>query len=102
MWAENEKWIVGQTILTRYHKKCSWKYYIGIINKTDHKNKVYEIDYFTKNKQKYGLLLFTKPKRKDVDGNALEHIIVKSIDMLQISETPEQFILMDDEDLSYF
>lgn len=94
------KYNIGDTVLTRYFTK-SWKYYVGVIKNINLEAKEYNICYY-KTICKKNDIKFIVPKRKDHDSNLPENSVVKTIDLLQINETPVEYVLMNDEDVIYF
>ncbi|CAG5029821.1 unnamed protein product [Parnassius apollo] len=97
---EKREWNIGDNVLVRYYQKKKWQYYIGLITDiNDQIEKKYKTSFF-KAISKKGDVIFKKPKRSDIDYIPAD-IIVKEVDLLQINENNE-FILFNDEDLSYF
>ncbi|XP_049878885.1 uncharacterized protein LOC126375862 [Pectinophora gossypiella] len=94
---------VGDTVLTRYCLKNNWKYYVGVVTEIKYREteKIYGITYYrTINKNKN--VKFVKPKKRcDYDDISVE-LIVKEIELIQIKEHPEEYVLNNDEDLVYF
>lgn len=92
---------IDDTVLARYYSRKNWKYYIGVITeiKRENVNKYGLSFYKTILRQKE--LKFVKPKRQDVDYLP-EASIVKKIDLMQISEFPQEFVLFNDEDSVIF
>ncbi|CAG5059785.1 unnamed protein product [Parnassius apollo] len=89
----------GDTVLTRYYTK-SWKYYVGVIENAYLATKKYTINYY-KTIGRKGNVKFVVPKRKDQDC-VPEVSIVKEIELLQINEDPDEYVLMNDSDEIYF
>lgn len=92
---------IDDTVLARYYSRKNWKYYIGVITeiKRENVNKYGLSFYKTIRRQKE--LKFVKPKRPDVDYLP-KSSIVKKIDLMQISEFPQEFVLFNDEDSVLF
>lgn len=92
---------VGDTIMTRYYSFHQWKYYVGIFDSVKKPELVYSVSYFKTKRFAEGVK-FVKPKREDKDSSLPESCIVKSIQLLQISENPEEYVPYHDEDIIYF
>lgn len=95
----NNIWSLGETVLTRYYCRGKWKYYVGVITEIVRDENCYKISYYKTTFQKG--YKFTKPKRADVDI-VHDDVIVKAIQLLQITENPDTYVLMEDEDSVYF
>lgn len=93
---------LGDTVLTRYYSKNNWKYYVGVVTKLNYKTpgKIYGITYY-RTVNKNNTVKFIKSKRCDYD-EIPDDLIVKEIDLIQIMEDPEEYVLNDDEDKVYF
>lgn len=94
------EWNKGDTILTRYYSR-KWKYFIGIIKDINRYNKTYTVSYYKLIHNKKGNK-FILPKKSDEDKFLPENSIVKSVELLQISENPNEYVVMNDEDNIYF
>lgn len=92
---------VGDTILARYYSSRQWKYFVGLIQNVNKSEKVYSVSYY-KTKCLGENVKFVKPKRADIDPSLPENCIVKSINLMQISENPDEYVLYHDEDIIYF
>ncbi|XP_060804831.1 uncharacterized protein LOC132904249 [Amyelois transitella] len=93
-------WAEGDTILARYYSR-KWKYFVGIIKHVNRHEKKYSVSYYKITRMKDGIL-FVMPKKADEDNYLPEDSIVKSVQLLQISEYPEKYVLMNEEDNIYF
>lgn len=92
---------IGDNVLVRYYLRKSWKYYVGVVRGINEKcEKKFEVSYF-KTIRKESDLKFIKPKRPDIDYIS-DVLIVKQINLMQIKEYPEEYVLYNDEDESYF
>lgn len=96
-----EQFDIGDKVLVRYYMSHIWKYYVGIIENIDFDTKTFTIIFYKCVRRK-GHIKFIKPKRQDRDITVPEDSIVKIIEMLQINESPEEYILMSEEDVIYF
>lgn len=94
-----ETYNCGDTVLTRYYKR-SWKYYVGVIDKVNLNGNEYDISYYKRNGNKTNVK-FVIPKSADHD-TVPEINLVKKIELLQISDLPVEYVLMNDEDSIYF
>lgn len=92
---------VGDVVLTRYYSKKTWKYYIGMIESVDFNTRRYSIFYF-KTVGKTKTKKFVKHKRIVDTDIVPENSIVKIVELLQVNETPDEYVLMNDEDNIYF
>lgn len=90
---------VGDTVISRYYTKV-WKYYIGIIQDVNLTTRTYTISYYRTIRNKSDIK-FVVSKRKDEDF-VPEANIVKKIELLQMNTEPEEYTLMNDEDITYF
>ncbi|KAL0851024.1 hypothetical protein ABMA28_006916 [Loxostege sticticalis] len=98
---ESNEWKINDTVLVRYYIKKTWKYYIGVIEHIDNTCQSYKINYFKTVHQK-GTLKFTKSKvTKDVD-TVPRDCIVKQVNLLQVSNKSQEFVLGNEEDALYF
>lgn len=93
---------IGQTVLVRYYGKKTWKYYVGWITeiKNSQFNRKYEISFYRTVRAKNNLK-FVKPKKCDVDLVPID-VIVKEIQLIQIRENPDEYVLNNDEEEVYF
>lgn len=94
------RWDEGDTILARYYSR-KWKYFVGIIKHVNRHEKTYSVSYYKMTHKKDGIL-FVMPKKADEDNSLPEDSILKSVQLLQISEYPEKYVLMNEEDNIYF
>lgn len=94
---------LGSHILARYFQKKNWKHYVGsiteIINE-DQLEKTYRISFY-KTVRRNNTIKFIQPKRSDEDC-VPANLIVKEIQLIQIKENPNEFVLGDDSDDVYF
>lgn len=81
--SEKEMYTTGQTVLTRYYKGKSWKYYVGEIESVNIVAKCYAISYFKMIGKKKGDIKFIKTKRITDKDDVPEDSVVKAIDMLE-------------------
>lgn len=101
---EQEIYDIGDNVLVRYYMRKSWRYYIGVIEDIHEDSmkveKLYNISFY-KTLNSMNTLKFRKLLREDKD-TVPENSVVKLIQLLQISEKPEEYVLYHDEDLVYF
>ncbi|CAK1586272.1 unnamed protein product [Parnassius mnemosyne] len=94
------RWNEGDKILSRYYSR-KWKYYVSIIKNINRYENIYSVTYHKQIRSK-DHIKFVIPKRSDEDKYLPENATVKSIELLPISEYPDEYVLMNDEDNIYF
>lgn len=93
---------LGKTIIVKYYIKKKWKYYVGVITETNDNqlDKRYGTSFY-KSKWRNNILIFMKPKKADTDCIP-DDLIVKEVELIQIRENPDEFVLRDMKDNVYF
>lgn len=95
--AIENKWDLGYTVLVRYYVRKSWKYYVGRIAAIDNLRHIYSIVFY-KTIKKNGLKFVNKGSKDQVPYSN----IVKYIELVQIKENLETYVLHDEKDKKYF
>jgi hypothetical protein len=90
---------INDRVLVRYYSRNTWKYYIGVVTASNDDD-TFDISFYTTMRTK-GELKFKKPSRLDRDAVPRESII-KVIELSKISDKPEMYQLLNQNDATFF
>lgn len=91
---------IGDTVLVRYYIKKRWRYYTGVVENINAAEQLYTISFYKTVSANYNLK-FRKPFRLDKDTVPF-YLVLKRIEIIQVSENPKEYVLRCEEDQTYF